>query len=379
MKRKWVVVFVGFMFFILTCCTFPPHSNYYPLGTAKALTAAATVFPAMETATTVPSPTSEPPTPTQVVVQVPVNLAYPPDISNAAYLDDRSTPAALILSYYNAVNRREYLRAYSYYGDGATGLGSFEGFSNGYTDTDSVSVVLGEIGDEGAAGSIYYSVPMVLNAVTTDQAQQKYAACYILRLSQPGNYGAPPITPMHIERGIANPVSLSMSDADALSSACTGPDFPQGLYLTAPGLEPLIDLSSANYIDNRSGDIELVSSYLNAINRYELVRAYSYWKNPVVYTDFETEYTDWGQSEAIFGIGTADAGAGQLYYTLPVVLQKQMPDGTMETLAACFVMHLSQPTFQASPPFDPLGIVSITYTTAPGTVDLAAPLLTACP
>src|SRR5260221_5754909 len=31
------------------------------------------------------------------------------------YVDDRSTPAALITSFVNAINRQEYLRAYSYW------------------------------------------------------------------------------------------------------------------------------------------------------------------------------------------------------------------------------------------------------------------------
>jgi hypothetical protein len=33
----------------------------------------------------------------------------------ADYLDDRSTPEAVISSYYNAINRAEYARAYSYF------------------------------------------------------------------------------------------------------------------------------------------------------------------------------------------------------------------------------------------------------------------------
>ncbi|HVY51583.1 MAG TPA: hypothetical protein VHA07_08475, partial [Devosia sp.] len=40
-------------------------------------------------------------------------LAAPP-----AYLDDRSTPEAVIASFYNAINRQEYARAWSYYEDG---------------------------------------------------------------------------------------------------------------------------------------------------------------------------------------------------------------------------------------------------------------------
>ncbi|MGH6859926.1 MAG: hypothetical protein ACRECY_06700, partial [Phyllobacterium sp.] len=38
------------------------------------------------------------------------NTQTPPE-----YLDDRSTPETVIKSYYNAINRQEYARAYSYY------------------------------------------------------------------------------------------------------------------------------------------------------------------------------------------------------------------------------------------------------------------------
>jgi hypothetical protein len=55
-----------------------------------------------------------------------------------AYLDDRSTPEAVISSYYNAINRAEYARAYSYFGaDFAPGYDSWE---FGYSDTSHVEV-----------------------------------------------------------------------------------------------------------------------------------------------------------------------------------------------------------------------------------------------
>ena len=390
MKRKSVIAFIIFSIFILTSCVFPPHSNYLPSGTAKALTAAATLLPAIETATPVSAQVTELPAPTPttevvsteapVTVQTPPVVPYPPEISPANYLDDRSTAAALILSYYNAVNKQEYLRAYSYWGDPANSVGSFDAFTNGYLDTDSVAVVIGQISDEGAAGSIYYTVPVVLKVTTTDQAQHKYKACYIARLTQPGNYGAPPISPMNIFNGTAKAISLGTSDADALASACSGPDYPTGGNPSLPGMESLTDLTYANYIDNRSGALELISSYFNALNRQELVRAYSYWKNPVTYADFEAEYTDWGQATALtFGETSEDAGAGQMYFQTPVVITRQLMDSTTQLVSACFVMHLSQPTFQASPPFDPLGITSLTYTSDASSADPLILLVSACP
>ncbi len=65
--------------------------------------------------------------------------ALPAFAAPPAYLDDRSTAAALVRSFYNAVNRREYARAYSYFGDHAAQ--PYAGFAAGYADTVSVSVV----------------------------------------------------------------------------------------------------------------------------------------------------------------------------------------------------------------------------------------------
>lgn len=390
MKRKHVIAFVVLTVFILTSCSFLPHSNYLPSGTAKALTALAPEISVVGTTTTLPSaiftPATVPaltevaPTTAPIELQTPPAIVYPPDISPANYLDDRSTAAALILSYYNAINKQEYLRAYSYWGDPANTLGSFEVFTDGYRDTDEVQVVIGQVSSEGAAGSSYSTVPVILNVTTSDQIQHKYAACYIARLTQPGNYGAPPISPMNIFNGTAKAISLGTSDADALASACSGPDYPTGGNPSLPGMESLTDLTYANYIDNRSGALELISSYFNALNRQELVRAYSYWKNPVTYADFEAEYTDWGQATALtFGETSEDAGAGQMYFQTPVVITRQLMDSTTQLVSACFVMHLSQPTFQASPPFDPLGITSLTYTSDASSADPLILLVSACP
>lgn len=287
---------------------------------------------------------------------IPKTVGNLPDISDAVYLDDRSTPAAVMLSYFNAINRHEYLRAYSYYAN-TTDLGNLEQFSNGYSETQSVDVVLGQNFSEGAAGSIYYTVPMVLNATTTGNNQQKFAACYVLRLSQPANYGAPPITPMHIDRGTAQSIPLTTSDEEALGMACHSADFPTGMNAATAAVERLDDVSAANYIDNRSDPVAVLSSYLNAINKKEYVRAYSYWQTPPEpYETFAAGFNTTAEVSAQFGSLISDPGAGQLNYALPVVIKSKLTNGDEQTYAGCYYLHLSQPSFQATPPFVPLGI-----------------------
>ncbi|GAP15920.1 hypothetical protein LARV_03715 [Longilinea arvoryzae] len=301
-----------------------------------------------------------------------------PDISAANYLDDRSTPAAVMLSFFNAINKHEYLRAYSYYTN-FTDLGTLDQFTAGYETTQSVAVVIGEISGEGAAGSLYYTVPMVLNVTNTANAAQKYAACYVVRLPQPGNYGEPPITPMHIERGTAKSIAAGTADADALASACPEPDYPTGPGAAPAQLESLTDLSSQNYIDNRSDPVAVLSSLFNAVNRKEYVRAYSYWQTPPKdYAAFAAGYANTETVKLQFGTATPDAGAGQIYYALPVAMKATLTDGKSQTFVACYTLHLAQPGIQGTLPFAPLGIKSATVKQVDNSTDVTPLLATAC-
>jgi len=113
-----------------------------------------------------------------------------------SYLDDRSTAASLVNSYYNAVNRHEYARAYTYFGPNG-GPKPYSDFAEGYQDTEHVSVLTGAAQSDGAAGSIYYTIPVAIDAVTDDGRHRQFAGCYVTRLVEPGNQD-PPVVPMYI-------------------------------------------------------------------------------------------------------------------------------------------------------------------------------------
>ena len=118
----------------------------------------------------------------------------------ASYLDDRSTPEAVISSFYNAIDRHEYARAWSYYQDGE-GVAAFDAFVKGYETTASVLVSFGQSAQEGAAGSTYYEQPVYLDVTNTDGSHAKFGGCYTLRLVQPANQAEPPFRPLHIVSG----------------------------------------------------------------------------------------------------------------------------------------------------------------------------------
>jgi hypothetical protein len=143
-----------------------------------------------------------------------------PSIASAdePYLDNRSDAASLVRSLYNAVNRKEYARAWDYYGDEKPAK-TYDKFVQGYARTDHVDVATGAISEEGAAGSMYYQVAVAIRATDTDGNENTFAGCYTARLAQPA-IQEPPFQPMHIEKGALKPAASDGLLSDAVPASC---------------------------------------------------------------------------------------------------------------------------------------------------------------
>lgn len=299
------------------------------------------------------------------------------------YLDDRSTATGLINSYFNAINRHEYLRAYSYWRNPAASNGTFDHFQSGYETTTHVEITFGQIGGDAGAGQMYYSVPVILTAQTNDGNTQDYAACYILHLSQP-TFQEPPFQGLSIDQGMAVAIASGANISDQLANACSGQGLPVGNPINPAPQTNTSDISNANYLDDRSDPILVLSSLFNAINRHEFARAYGYWKDPSAspdtpsYTDFSNGYADTNSVTFLAGEYTVDAGAGNYYYSVPVVISSQLNDGTQQTFAGCYVLHMSNASIQATPPFSPLAIRSANITAIPSPADPASVMPSNC-
>lgn len=127
------------------------------------------------------------------------------------YLDDRSTPEALIKSLYNAVSRGEYARAWSYFGKKP--VQSFEAYAEGYADTASVRVIVGIASEHDAGDTIHYYVPVAIEASTGDGGNyQVYGGCYELTLANPQLQGED-FTPLQIAGASLSPSSGGMQHA----------------------------------------------------------------------------------------------------------------------------------------------------------------------
>lgn len=134
------------------------------------------------------------------------------------YLDDRSDGATLVRSYYNAIARQEYARAWSYFGD-TKPVKDFATFAAGYAGTTAIELRTGPVEPEGAAGSLYEAVPVALAATGADGKVAVFAGCYVTRLLQPANQ-EPPFAPLHIETARLHAASAPLEAA--LPADCGG-------------------------------------------------------------------------------------------------------------------------------------------------------------
>ncbi|MEP6564823.1 MAG: DUF1176 domain-containing protein [Mesorhizobium sp.] len=127
------------------------------------------------------------------------------------YIDDRSTADAVVRSLYSAINRHEFARAWGYYGDTKPAK-DFDAFVKGYDGTDKVDVATGSVSDDGAAGSIFYNVPVAIRATDKDGDEKVFAGCYTLRQVN-AEIQAPPFNPIHIEKGALKPSTADFEEA----------------------------------------------------------------------------------------------------------------------------------------------------------------------
>jgi hypothetical protein len=133
-------------------------------------------------------------------------------VPETTYVDDRSSAEAVVQSLYSAISRHEFARAWGYFGD-AKPAKDFASFVKGYEGTDKVDVATGSISSEGAAGSIFYNVPVAIRATDKDGNEKVFAGCYTLRQVNAQIQAEPPFDPIHIDKGMLKPSTASFEEA----------------------------------------------------------------------------------------------------------------------------------------------------------------------
>lgn len=110
-------------------------------------------------------------------------MAAMPDTIPHPATADSTDPAQAIRSYYDAINRRDFRSAFLLWGDSGRASGkSFAQFQSGFADTDSSHVEIGEAGRvEGAAGSRYVEIPVIIHAWKRDGGAQEFSGHYVVQ------------------------------------------------------------------------------------------------------------------------------------------------------------------------------------------------------
>ncbi len=109
---------------------------------------------------------------------------FPATAGQVPFYEDRTDPVAALVSFYNAITRKEYQRAYSYF-QGAPNpapalVGPYAGWVQGYATTTAVTVATGKAVLDAGAGNIYAAFPVALTATHTDGSSQVFSGCYVM-------------------------------------------------------------------------------------------------------------------------------------------------------------------------------------------------------
>src|SRR5205823_5465119 len=133
-------------------------------------------------------------------------------------IDDRSSPVLLLASLYDAINRKEFPRAYAYWESPPAGATEPQ-FAAGYVDIASVLVgIRPPTRFDGAAGSQFAPLPTILIAQHTDQSKAVFTGCYTGRRTSPGIGGSGADTNWRIYSGKFSPAAGNSPNAAVLAT-----------------------------------------------------------------------------------------------------------------------------------------------------------------
>ncbi len=178
------------------------------------------------------------------------------------YKDDRSTAADLVRSLYNAINLREYARAYDYFS--LPPAKDYATYEQGFADTARVDVITGEVFSDGAAGSIYYSVPTAIKATDIKGGTKYFTGCYTVRAVN-ASIQEPPFRPLHIEKGALKPAKADDYSASFLPKCGEGES-------ADPVADDSIEKAKAMFVAGQQGLCDKVEDTRGGINEPEVYK-----------------------------------------------------------------------------------------------------------
>ena len=132
--------------------------------------------------------------------------------------ENLTSPVDLLASFYNALNTKDYERAYRYW---ETPPSNFQDFARGYAQTMSVQLIVQPpTRIEGAAGSQYAEVPTVIVARHRDGTERVFVGCYVTRKSHLSPMDVPKDEVWRIYKTSMSPVGTGSVIPTLLAKAC---------------------------------------------------------------------------------------------------------------------------------------------------------------
>ena len=272
-----------------------------------------------------PTATPQPPTPTpkpKPKHPTPTPFPKPP------FYEMVDSPEHVIASYINAINRREFKRAYSYW---ANPPSTYKKFVRGFADTAWVmAVVRVPLWEEGAAGTFYTTMPTMLLAIHKDGSRHVYHVCYTLSHVNPDAAGEP--TPWEIW----NATTKKAKNANGWAFLKFCPD----------------DAGSAGAADEDWYTPErMITNYIAALDAHDYSLAYDFWEYPTVSrADYIKSAKRIKHIEALIRLPVrVEGAAGSMYAKVPAMLLITYKNGKKSVYRACYTVHAINPGMTDNP------------------------------
>lgn len=120
----------------------------------------------------------------------------------------QAAAVAVVTRYYSALNARDYATAWTQWGDNGPPHQSLKAFQAGFVHTRSTHVAIGAPApSEGGAGSIYQTVPVVVDAVRDDGQSQRFTGEYVIRRVNGVDGASPDQLRWHIDQAHLKPAA----------------------------------------------------------------------------------------------------------------------------------------------------------------------------
>jgi hypothetical protein len=246
----------------------------------------------------------------------------------------------MLLSYYNAINTRNYQQAYSLW---VKPTQAYMDFAAGFADTDRVAPYFGDLQLGSVTTGESGRVPAVLYGYRTDGSTASFHGCLALAFNAPNTPGW----------------RILGADFQLISDQFV-PDakvIEQYLEIDCYGVSGAINADAApprSEADLRA--LNTLNTYYSLINRRDYATAYAMWLKPLPgpkpngmpAQDYRLPYNDFvaGYADTLFvnvypGFYTetgGSAGHGYLDGVLPAVLVGQHTDGSVVSYYGCYVM-----------------------------------------